>query len=304
MKIIRFIFSLPFAILLLAVGIAAGSLFSVREAYSEDSFGKMLSSVNWAELELPAEDGTATLCDYANEIIVTYGAEPISTEEFNAIARDSAADPLVSRYATELRAWFLDNSDRPVMDEKEISQTIVTAVGIYLLGNSDEEESGEDIFNLSDLTGLFDALFMDEVAAAVEDQLDLKEAVNAFDRALDEIEPYRIAASTLALYALLAIAGILALVLICINRKGGFGFSHIGFASVLCGIVFLLLSKGEGWIPTQFFAEYHIPKSTFRLLTDPLFASFGTTGTILASAGAIVFILGIAIGSLRNRGKQ
>ncbi len=398
MKIIRFLFSVPFALILLVLVIAAGTLYSVRDAYSQKGTEQLLSSVSWAQLELPFEDGTATLCHITNDAIAPYGRPALSDEQFNEIIRTSAADQLVTDFAQDLCGWFFDSEERPVIDTDRISDVVVKAAGAILFGTEkaeirlpsqsagvsllssaqspsqdiddlinsgklppdyaeilkefaeenphadiadlaekledgeldadeiadlfpegvDPEELVNDLMNEQGSDGnddaseaisgsgemleLLESIITEQLSTAIAESPDIKEAIDEFNRALDEIEPYRIAVSSLALYLLFGIIGIAALIIIAINGKGStLGFPHIGFAAALDGFLFLAMSKALNYIPNGVFTEFHIPERTVRLLCDPLFTSFGKTGITLLASGALLFVFGIALGILRRK---
>lgn len=447
MKFIRFVFSIPFAILLFVMMIGAGAVYSVREAYSEEKVTDILDSIDWAELEIPTENGTTNLCTLFNEELTKHGMSPLSSEEFNTMIQTSSADQLASETLLKLRAWFFDGEERPEFDTDRISEVIAKGAGylvfdakkieirlpstqprvsllsadnsadmeslidssnfppdyaavlkklakehpdldlaelMALLENSssgdlDTAESASDLplpsDDASDLMGtlidengkidfdalpdlfgtlidgsgnfdpdaladllpegvdaseLFDALTDEDgnfdpnaltdllpedvditktmeaimqmqIKAAVESQLDLQDAIVELDNAFDDIEPYRIVVSTLAMIILIGCACLFIIILVSINKNGSsLGLPHIGFASVLSGLVFLILSKGPSYIPEHLFAEYHIPESTFALITSSLLTVFGTVGTIAAIVGAIIFVLGILLGAARR----
>ena len=371
MKVIRFIFSVPFAIILLVLGIAQGTLYSVRNAYSEENVSDLLACVDWSELEIPSEDGVVSLRAFTNEALTAHKIPPLSHEEFNEIIRDSAADQLVSDFVLELRAWLFDNGEKPVLDEDRISECMAKAVGSILFGSGNTEirlpsdpsgisllstdqessepdlndiiESGiippdyavmlkelaeehpnmelseimdmledlngtdnaeipDEIHDASDLLPALEAMTMEELREKISQELELQNAAHELIHALDELAPYRIAVSALALIVLTGCVCVFLLIILCINMKGStLGLLHIGPAAAFDGFVFFVLSQSAALIPKEVFSEYHIPETTFRLLISPLFAAFRSTGFILLGAGFVTLILGFTLGALRKR---
>jgi len=226
-------------------------------------------------------------------------------------------------------AKFLDTSDEWITERTGIKERRVSinetttdlAVGAALAALENAGVDASELFDaLTDEDGKFDpdsladlipedvditktmeAIMQMQIKAAVESQLDLQDAIVELDNAFDDIEPYRIVVSTLAMIILIGCACLFIIILVSINKNGSsLGLPHIGFASVLSGLVFLILSKGPSYIPEHLFAEYHIPESTFALITSSLLTVFGTVGTIVAIVGAIIFVLGILLGAARR----
>lgn len=288
MKVIRFLFSLPFAALLLALGIAAGALYSVRTAYSEENVEKLLSSVQWAQLEIPDEDGITTLCDITNRTLASYKLHTLSEEEFNKIITESAADQLITDFAMDFSRWFFDSAERPVIDA---NKTVSVVVGVV------------DSFLSLDHSGDYDipADYVQVITSFVEEMPDFKEAMGEFNHGLDQMEPYRKIVAPLTLYVLIAAVCIVILLLLLINRRSNsMGLTYIGFTTLLDGLAFFVLSRCMDFIPHELFTEYAIPESTLALAASPLLASFTTLGTVLAAGGGCVLVIAFAVSSARK----
>ncbi len=442
MKVIRFIFTVPFAILLLVLGISAGTLYSVRSACSEETVAQNLAEIQWSALELPSEDGTGTvtLTDYVNEALASYDIPAMSVEELDEIIRYSGADRMLLSLVQDFRGWFFDGNPKPVIDVKALADVIVKAACGHLLGteknviylpketaeitflsskqtsDTDTVDYGERLagllpenadladlmellpkdaalsdlaemipedVTLSDLTellpegvelsellpedvslpedatlsdlvelipedatladlaellpedvtlpetaetipsetasaalptpfpedtdlsaftGFLEEMLIQELAKQIENDPSVTEGLRELDRALDEVEPYRIVVSSLALYLLYGIIAIVVLIILAINRKGTtLGLPHIGLAAAFDGFVFFALSKTLDYLPSDVFSEIPIPERTLRVFASPLFNSFGETGIFCLAVGAILFVFGIALGSLRKK---
>lgn len=326
MKFIRAVLSFLLVIVLLVLSLTAGLLFSLRQAYSEKNIRNQLSSVNWAEFEIPYEEGTKPLGDIVNELISPLEILSVSDETINQTIAFSEADIVISDYISGLLSWFFHNTARPQLEPERISDVILKG-SEYILLHADFEETTNPFGDEIDLSFLAELLpegsvipenfnnpsWLDAIRTQLKGQLteaisslpELRSAIHDIDLALDEIEPYKEYFSFDTLRSLVVMVIAAALLLILINIKATYlGLPSLGISFLLSGTVLIALNKASERIPQEFFTENQIPENIFHLAADPLLSSVGTTGIFFAAGGVCLLIVGILIGSERKESRK
>lgn len=264
-KTLRITFSVLLTIAMLLCTLSAGTIWSVRSAFTSERIYDRLNSIDWASVELTYNGKTMTLCDIYNQELGLYLGE-MTAEDFDDIVYYFSIDTIVVSFVQDLRAWAFDYAPAPALDSAELAATVLSRIDPTLLQYLSFFGQPEQI--------------LAEMIGRVTENADIEELFAAY-------EDYRIFISDTALYMTASAAAVLLLIILLINSlRFSSALLSGGICCIITGFVLASVHPMLSLLLPAALAQLGIPTSTFNIVYTLL-------SVRLSRNGVTVFLIGV-----------